>query len=179
MALGGHSNHTRPSRDVSATPSSRRKRQPTRRESSIVEEKRARWTSSVAEKKKGDHRAHLFPTAFSYQRVAVGAAPVVRQLEQGAELLLVLVGTQRPRHFIWKEQKEREVGREERRARRRWRRETRRRVSERRKRLKKKRRSRSGSSGRSRKTRRASFDSKTAPGGSRGCADPNVRGARF
>ena len=49
--LGRHYNHIPPSRDVSATSSSRKKSKPTRRESPKIKGKRARWTSSAQKKK--------------------------------------------------------------------------------------------------------------------------------
>ena len=45
-----------------------------------------------------DHRSEN-PSLLPYQHVAVGAAPVVRQLEQGAQHPLVLVANRHPRHF--------------------------------------------------------------------------------
>lgn len=84
--LGRHSNHTSPSRDVSATPSSREKNKPTRRESPKVKEKRARWTSSSQEKKARDHRAQMGPLCFltsvsqSAQRLLSGSLSRARSV---------------------------------------------------------------------------------------------------
>ena len=77
------------------------------------EEKRARWTFVRLQKKKKKKSEQSLP----YQRVAVGAAPVVRQLEQGAQRPLVL-GIESRAHIFFLAKREREIEQEGERARR-------------------------------------------------------------
>ena len=87
------SNHAAtPSSDVSATLSLRKKK--SRRGETAQKARKNEHDGRRAR----DHRSEN-PSLLPYQHVAVGAAPVVRQLEQGAQHPLVLVANRHPRHF--------------------------------------------------------------------------------
>ena len=87
------SNHAAtPSSDVSATLSRRKKKADEARRP----KRQGKMSMMDAEHETIEAKTHLL---LPYQHVAVGAAPVVRQLEQGAQHPLVLVANRHPRHF--------------------------------------------------------------------------------